>query len=282
MHVNGELKALSAGLTFQASELTALEQRIAVYPLAKKLSENGPKVACFVGKGIWQQFESIVKKSATPASASSEAVNQEDEAGPSQGTNRTPRVIRYSLRDGQVTEDQTSAASSQVKAEPESPPSSSASAGEVEMSLLDDGLDEPITPMRNPRSPTITPTPRAKKGKAKVKATPKPKPPKKPFLWDAPQMYRLPSTAEGGYTYLWVVPNTSGLERSTLGEQIEHFSALKRLVDRRRNGEGPLAPDENGNEPPPVEDVFWNIDLDTVKQTCEDEKNKRPATKKRK
>lgn len=257
-----------------------MEQRIAVYPLAKKLSENGPKVACFVGKGIWQQFESIVKKSATPACAPGAEVKQEDEAGPSQGTNRTPRVIRYRLQDGQVTEDQTSGASRQVKAEPESPPSSTASIGEVEMGLLDDGLDEPITPMRDPRSPTITPTPRQKKGKAK--ATPKPKPPKKPFLWDAPQMYRLPSTAEGGYTYLWVVPNTSGLERSTLGEQIEHFSALKRLVDRRRRGEGPLAPDEDGNEPAPVEDVFWDIDLDAVQQTCEDEKDKRRATKKRK
>lgn len=251
-----------------------------MYALAKKLAENGPKVACFVGKGIWQQFESNVKRTATPAAGNGATVNQEDEAGPSQGTNRTPRVIRYSLQNGQVTEDQASAASSQVKAEPESPPSSSASVGEVEMNLLDDGLDEPITPLRNGRSPTITPTPRARKGKAK--ATPKPKPPKRPFLWDAPQMYRLPSTAEGGYTYLWVVPNTSGLERSTLGEQIEHFSALKRLVDRRKRGEGPLAPDEDGNEPPPVEDVFWNIDLDAVRQTCEDEKNKRPATKKRK
>lgn len=267
-------------LTCQASELTTLEQRIAVYSLAKKLAENGPKVACLVGKGIWQQFESIVKRTATPASGNGEAVKQEDEAGPSQGTNRTPRVVRYSLQNGQVTEDLASAASSQVKAEPDSPSFSSASVGEVEANLLDDGLDEPITPMRNGRSPTITPTPLGRKGKAK--ATPKPKPPKRPFLWDAPQMYRLPSTADGGYTYLWVVPNTSGLERSTLGEQIEHFSALKRLVDLRKRGEGPLAPDENGNEPPPVEDVFWNIDLDAVKQTCEDEKNKRPVNKKRK
>lgn len=247
-----------------------------MYPLVKKLSENGPKVACFVGKGIWQQFESIVKRSSTPAAA---AEAQEDEAGPSQGTNRTPRVIRYRLQNGQAAPDDRDSPEAQVKAEPESP-SSLASMGEVESSLLDDGLDEPITPMRNPRSPTITPTPRPRKGKAKTPA--KPKPPKKPFLWDAPQMYRLPSTAEGGYTYLWVVPNTSGLERSTLGEQIEHFSALKRLVDRLKRDEGPLARDGNGNDPPRVEDVFWNIDLDAVKQTCEAEEDKRRATKKRK
>lgn len=87
-------------------------------------------------------------------------------------------------------------------------------------------------------------------------------------------MYRLPSTAEGGYTYLWVVPNTSGLERSTLGDQIEHFSALKRLVDRRMRGEGPLAAEENGNPPPAEEDFFWNIDLEAVKKICEEEKEK--------
>lgn len=95
-------------------------------------------------------------------------------------------------------------------------------------------------------------------------------------------MYRLPSTAEGGYTYLWVVPNTSGLERSTLGEQIEHFSALKRLVDRLKRGEGPLPPEEsNGEGGPRIEDVFWDIDLDAVEQTCEEEKDKKRLTKKK-
>jgi TDG/mug DNA glycosylase family protein len=39
--------------------------------------------------------------------------------------------------------------------------------------------------------------------------------------------------------YLWVVPNTSGLERTPLAQQVEYFSALRAFADSLARGEEP-------------------------------------------
>jgi hypothetical protein len=46
----------------QAAELSAHEMRLAVPSLLEKLKRYRPGLVCFVGKGIWDKFEDIVRK----------------------------------------------------------------------------------------------------------------------------------------------------------------------------------------------------------------------------
>lgn len=104
---------------------------------------------------------------------------------------------------------------------------------------------EPESPLRvttySLENGQVTPT-RRQPTDIKAETTPRssrrtPKSPKKEFKFDEPQCLRLVSDA--GTTYFWVVPNTSGLERTIMSRQIELFTALKRFAVSLEAGETP-------------------------------------------
>jgi hypothetical protein len=124
-----------------------------------------PGVVCFVGKKIWDVYESVVSKSARVLDTS-QAVNVKEEQD-------TTRI--------------------------------SVPASAVDM--VSGGQGEHVKPavVDNPTSGS-TSTPR-RRTPAKVKMK---------FDWTKPRPFRLPHQTDEGlkYTYFWVVPNTSGLERT--------------------------------------------------------------------
>ncbi|KAL1407553.1 uracil DNA N-glycosylase Thp1 [Vanrija albida] len=108
------------------------------------------------------------------------------------------------------------------------------------------------SPLTEVGSPTPPPPPRP----APRRSAPRTKPP--PFSYDAPQRFRLPADdAPWAYTYFWVVPNTSGLERTPLAEQIVLFGKLRAFVELLKAG----------GEPDPPEMGFLDIDLAGVGAT---------------
>jgi hypothetical protein len=139
--------------------------RLNVLPFTEKLLGVQPGVVCFVGKKIWDVYESVVSKSARVVDTSQEI-------------------------DVKVEQDTTTI--------PDPTPA---------VDVLSGGQGEDVKPAMVDNStsgPTSTPR-RRTPAKAKEK-----------FDWTKPRPFRLPyQTADGlKYTYFWVVPNTSGLERT--------------------------------------------------------------------
>jgi TDG/mug DNA glycosylase family protein len=167
-----------------------------------------PRVACFVGKGIWDTFAGVV----TRAIKDKEAVPRRDPAAAAPAT--PGRVVQYTLQGGQATPTRT------AKAEPDAEPNA-----------------EPASPLVKAEPDTASPAARNGRGKAKPKAKGRAKP--EPVVYDAPQRLRLRATSREGFVYLWVVPNTSGLERTPLAQQVEYFSALRAFADSLARGEEP-------------------------------------------
>jgi hypothetical protein len=125
------------------------------------------------------------------------------------------------------------------------------------------GLGEDVKPaITNDSTSGLAPTPRRRiPAKAKEK-----------FDWTKPRPFRLPHQTDDGveYTYFWVVPNTSGLERTPvssashscggltdvqLAEQIVLFGHLKAFNGEVKAGR--------------VEGIFRDIDVEGVKKTVE-------------
>ena len=151
--------------TAEQSELSTHEMRLNVLPFTEKLLGIKPGVVCFVGKKIWDVYESVVSKSA--------------------------RVVDASQRTEVKEEQGTTTISGPTPAE----------------GLGSGGQGEDVKPdmIDNPTSGPA-PTPR-RRTPAKVKEK---------FDWTKPRLFRLPHQTDDGveYTYFWVVPNTSGLERT--------------------------------------------------------------------
>ena len=85
---------------------------------------------------------------------------------------------------------------------------------EVKEELVDQAAREDRKP--DVLDPT-TSTPTRAQGTPSRPRTRTPARPKEKFDWTKPRPFRLPHTADNGqvsYTYFWVVPNTSGLERT--------------------------------------------------------------------
>lgn len=162
--------------TAEQSELSTHEMRLNALPFTEKLLRIHPRIVCFVGKKIWDVYESVIKKSA--------------------------RLIDYG-------------AASMVKDEPaelgfipaeENP--------NVKEEITDPAAEEDLKP--EILDPT-TPTPTRAQGTPSRPRTRTPARLKEKFDWTKPRPFRLPHTADNGqvrYTYFWVVPNTSGLERT--------------------------------------------------------------------
>ena len=163
--------------TAEQSELSTAEMRLSVLPFTEKLLETRPAVVCFVGKKIWDVYESVVSKSAKmTAPRPSMAIKEEvEEAKPVLDASQT-RVS------GAVEEQEMVQRGEDIKSSNTEPAAGPTATG-------------PITPRR--RTPA----------RPKVK-----------FDWTKPRPFRLPH--QDGYTYFWVVPNTSGLERTPVSVHI--------------------------------------------------------------
>jgi hypothetical protein len=156
--------------TAEQSELSTHEMRLNVLPFTEKLCRLKPGVVCFVGKKIWDVYESVIPKSARVIGTIGEEVKAEmrEEVAPSS----TPLGNEDDVKGEETTEQDVKPTIAQTS--------------------------EPVTtPLRQRRI--------ARQPKEKEK-----------FDWTKPRPFRLPHK-DGEvttYTYFWVVPNTSGLERT--------------------------------------------------------------------
>lgn len=184
-------------------------------PLANKLAVHRPRIVCFIGKNIWDVFASVARRSVPKSLAPvATVVKAEPDAGVA-----APRVVSYTLDAGMVKREEG----------PEVPIDSLE--GDDVLVKIEPG-EEPILLLPRPASATPPPTnPDTTAGKSKSKT--KAKPP--PFTYDAPQPLRL--AHGGGHTYFWALPNTSGLERTPLDEQIRLFGTLRTFLARLQRGE---------------------------------------------
>ncbi|WWD21337.1 hypothetical protein CI109_105821 [Kwoniella shandongensis] len=236
--------------TSEQSELSTLEMRLNVHNLTLKFVRYRPMVVCFVGKKIWDVYESVAGKTAKLAAA---AAGAEEEAAMEQKSlaDEVKRELKEEEEEDDVKPDLNEMSYDGVKLE-----------NEVEHDLKSINDIKPPIPSLKPtevRTPTKSP-----KAKTKTKAKTKIKPP--PFDPTQPRLYRLPHFSLEqryliSYTYFWVVPNTSGLERTPLSDQIINFTALKVFVDKLKSGWQPSL--EDGYS-------FKDIDVDGVKRTVEE------------
>lgn len=216
--------------------------RLNVHHLTLKILANRPKVVCFVGKKIWDIYESVVSKSAGPA--------------------RSATPLGASVRETQ----------SDIKAEDDNQ-----SLSEVKEDLTDDDISfSTVTPYVPPSIVKIeaTDTKPAVSPRSKPPRSPAPpinisNPPRKPSIdWTQPRGFRLKH--ESGFTYFWVTPNTSGLERTPvslplqisdpkltvqLAEQIIIFTHLKEYTESLKLG--------------PPTGLYRDINIDGVSATVE-------------
>ena len=224
------------------SELSPLEMRLAVPHFSRKVERFRPRVVCLVGKKIWEVYESVVSRTAGVAQLAQPAVptergdNDSDDRrdGPNSfSTSESSRFgknnARTRTRHAAVLPNpylQESSSSTDIPINPyvegwsldrsaavttllETP--SSTGSGRVKILSFPGGTDSrplQISLDASIMTPPLTPQSRSSptagaRGSAKRK---------KEFDWHKQRSFRLPH--EDGYTYFWVTPNTSGLERT--------------------------------------------------------------------
>jgi len=168
--------------------------RLDVPDLTAKILRFRPRIVCLVGKKIWDEYEFVASKTAGPACVpgiASSCQNGDIKPGLesfSQVQDVDVKVEPHDEEDG-------------VKVE---------SVDQKQAVSIELGLASPVSPRRW----TSVSSKQKRTTKASTSAKAK-------FDWSQPRPLRLPwSTAGGrtihGYTYFWVVPNTSGLVRVTV------------------------------------------------------------------
>ncbi|WVQ74434.1 hypothetical protein IAR50_004035 [Cryptococcus sp. DSM 104548] len=216
--------------TSEQSELSTLEMRLNTAQLLSKFVKYHPGVVCFVGKRIWDVFESVVKKTVFYGEEVETMVKAEI-GTMEEGTERKVSILtpqkksKSRLKDGDY-----------------------------------DSLSEPLTAMpsiavtpikRRLETPSSPASPRGKKSKST----------KTPFSFSTLQSIRLPHAYSPGgqrrFTYFFVVPSTSGLERTPLPDQVSNFTALKDAMEVVKQGREPAG-------------HYLDIDVLGVEQTVED------------
>ncbi|EAL20064.1 hypothetical protein CNBF3900 [Cryptococcus deneoformans B-3501A] len=227
--------------TSEQSELSTLEMKLNTINLLQKFIKYQPSVVCFVGKKIWDVFESVVGKTAEFDETVKQKVKLEGEVENGEGSGdggKGRSVVTLAPTPERGT----------VKIEP-------AELGD-QPSLFPLSASPSKTPQLTPaQTASLSPAKaRAKKGAIK--------PPKTPFSFSQPRALRIPHPPEenGGeikYTYFFVVPSTSGLERTPFPEQVANFAALKALVDELKKGRS-------------LQGDFLNISVEGVEGTVED------------
>jgi TDG/mug DNA glycosylase family protein len=176
--------------------------RLNALPFTEKLLRIRPSIVCFVGKKIWDVYESVIAKSA-------QVVESEHEIRDVQGLG-----VKLEHADNVFTaaapgpnELTTTADPVLVKSEPLEVGAEVDELEEDEIELKPETNGSHQTPIR-----TIPP--------ANTTHRRTPAKPKEIFDWTKPRSYRLPhrndDESNSKFTYFWVVPNTSGLERHTV------------------------------------------------------------------
>lgn len=183
--------------------------------LLQKFIKYQPSVVCFVGKKIWDVFESVVGKTAKFDKSVRQNVKLEGEGG-----------------NGEERGDEDKGRSVVLFAPtPER--------GKVKIESSELGVQSPLLPIS--ASPSKTPhlaaaqttSPSPIKARARKGAT---KPPKTPFSFSQPRALRIshpPEENEGEvkYTYFFVVPSTSGLERTPVSHGQAQQLVFLRSID---------------------------------------------------
>ena len=164
----------------QQSELSTLEMRLSVPGFTRKIQAHRPRVVCFIGKKIWDVYESVVSKTARAAPL----VKRETGL-----IKLEVQEVKLEVQDCRPAEELT-LEKEETKLETQGIIKSEPDAHELPSS----SAMVPATPSPSPR--------RTKKN------------PPAPFNPYQPRTLRLPYREGGGYTYFWVTPNTSGLERT--------------------------------------------------------------------
>jgi len=168
----------------QAAELSVHEMRISVPSLIEKLQMYKPKLVCFVGKGIWDKFEDIVSKACREVEVPWIPVDLD-------GTHSV------------LSDDKP-----EIKLEDEMTSIETPASGSLVSNIKTEHGTKPST--------SQTPSPLSLR-------RPRPNKIKEAFEWTQPRPYKLvhqspPNQVESA-TLFWVVPSTSGLERTPVRTQ---------------------------------------------------------------
>ncbi|WWC63962.1 uncharacterized protein I303_106568 [Kwoniella dejecticola CBS 10117] len=271
--------------TSEQSELSTVEMRLNVFYLTQKFLRYRPRVVCFVGKKIWDVYEGVVRKTAVPIVRNryqtySDRVGQTHEHEVDPPTSASPgnqTMVKMDMKqvkqeadaEAQAEHEETSTSATEaittsasvVKVEQINTPDSSLSPLPSQEALLDTEVKV--------KSEVAVPESNGLSKKARSTKTPP-----DPFDATKPRRYRIPHRNEEGtlegYTYFWVVPNTSGLERTPLSDQIVNFTALKRFLHALKNGWDPSDSSDQYQAGVQQEDIGWKeIDLPGVQFTVE-------------
>nr|XP_019009901.1 uncharacterized protein I206_05462 [Kwoniella pini CBS 10737]OCF48682.1 hypothetical protein I206_05462 [Kwoniella pini CBS 10737] len=238
--------------TSEQSELSTLEMKLNVFNLTKKFLKYQPKLVCFVGKKIWDVYESVISKTATPIESVQEVKGQlyiESKMESSSSSSGSHSKIK--MKEEKID----------IKEEDIISSSNNGSLSETKVAVKKELLNSPESSSLSPiSSQEQTSQLKIENTKSKVD----------PFNATKPRKYRLPHHELNfhtikGYTYFWVVPNTSGLERTPLSEQIINFTSLKLFMEDLINDWNPI----NAHE-----DDWRDIDPFGVEFTIEEMKKK--------
>lgn len=166
--------------------------RLNVYTLSAKIVAHRPHVVCFVGKKIWDIYESVVLKTAGPPVA----VVRDEAPG------SAPFLVKLEEDDDELVRVERVETGAEDRRD--------ATATGVQMFRLAESGGVKIEPAASPVSPPRTKHPA-------TSSTPQARSKKTHIDWTKPRGVRL--AHERGYTYFWVTPNTSGLERTPVSKR---------------------------------------------------------------
>ncbi|ORX39228.1 hypothetical protein BD324DRAFT_618904 [Kockovaella imperatae] len=219
--------------TSEMSELSTLEMKLSVPLLTRKIMAFTPLVVCMVGKKIWDVYQAQVSPTAGPPGSLKPPQSPVPERIRSERIIQNPYAKDHSPNGDILTTSYIDSATSGASDPP----------------------DHTLTLYRLPSSvpkaeTTPSPAKTLRKGERKAPAH------KEPFDWHAPRPFRLPHENKEAYTYFWVTPNTSGLERTPLADVVGMFRSLNSFAQSLERGEEPLG-------------SYRDIDIIGVKSTAQ-------------
>lgn len=177
--------------TSEAAELSRVELRLGVPVLLEKIRRTRPRMVCFVGKGIWDQFEMVVKRAVR---RKGEGVGLREPEGMG-----SVRLVKIEEEDLNLQRMETSPAPGDGPTTPPASPLRSIRKTEI------------ITPSKGSQA---TPSRSKTLGAPINQRSPKSRSANAPFDWDRPRDFKVTHEEGARVTLFWVVPSTSGLERT--------------------------------------------------------------------
>lgn len=183
--------------------------KLSVPNLLAKIGRHRPRMVCFVGKNIWDKFEDIIKKSCDPPETEWKRVMLTDI-----GMNDT----KITKRDSQERDCQPLNTDEHI-----------AHDGQAQEVYVKQETQEDNKPIPPPLTTVPPPLVNVNAARRLVR------PAKEPFDWTQPRPYKLvhrdsPSgdgePTEPQVTLFWVVPSTSGLERTPVSFCLHEIGSL--------------------------------------------------------